>query len=153
MVTPTRLNQVRTGGAQNRTQDNVARIVEPTVSAVQATPIMGAKPPNWIPFTILTANGWAALGGGNAVPAFHKDALGYVHVKGAWLNTSGGGNSAKCAQLPMGYRPAETNDYPVSVSGGNCQALIITPDGFLQPDTAILNNGHMHTSFSFLAAQ
>ena len=65
---------------QSRTQDNVSQVLTPVAKALQNTPIMGAPPPSWILPSLL--NGYASFGLGTAAPAFHRDALGYVHLKG-----------------------------------------------------------------------
>lgn len=136
---------------ETRTQDNVSAALTPIATRLNATPIMGAPPPAWILFDILA--GWTAHAAGTALPAYHKDALGYVHVKGNWHNSSGGASSANMGQLPIGYRPSEENDFAVAISAGNAQSVIVTPDGFIRPDANVANNGHIHTSFSFLAEQ
>lgn len=154
MSAPNQIQKLRGEGQPARVQDNVGQVLNPVAQALSQTPIMGAPPPPWIPFYVLT--GWTAHylhQPGTAVPAFHRDALGYVHVKGVWHNSSGGPSSANMTQFPLGYRPAEENDFPAAVSGGNAQSVIVTPDGFMRPDANVPNNGHIHTSFSFLAEQ
>ena len=133
----------------DRVQDNIGNVLTPVAKAVNDTPIGGASPPPWIPIAV--AAGWQNLGGGNAIPAYHKDALGYVHIKGAILNVSGGPFAGLLFTLPAGYRPAETNDFAMSVSGGPAQAVVITPTGTVTPDTNVANNGHCNVSITFLA--
>lgn len=86
---------------QSRVQDNVQAVLGPVAQALQSTPIMGAAPPSWIAPSPL--NGWANIGGIRSPLGFHKDALGYVHLRGYML---AGTLNAAAFNLPLGYRPA-----------------------------------------------
>lgn len=85
---------------QSRVQDNVQGVLGPVAQALQSTPIMGAAPPAWIQPDLL--NGWTNLGGTAAPAGFHKNALGYVYVRG---QLAAGTLSAVMWSLPRGYRP------------------------------------------------
>lgn len=60
--------------------------------------------------------GWTNFGGGFAVGAYLKDALGFVHLKGVVARTSGTG--MLIATLPAGYRPAESRAWVVHAFNG-----------------------------------
>lgn len=87
---------------QSRVQDNVQGVLGPVAKALQNTPIMGAAAPSWIrPDQLL--NGWSNFGGAQAPVGYHRDALGYVHVRGY---LTAGTLAAVIFTLPLGYRPA-----------------------------------------------
>lgn len=130
-----------------RIQDNISTVLGPTAAALQATPIMGAPPPAWI--RPPTLNGWIATGG-FAEPAFHRDALGYVHVKGAFTNSLGVANAAVIFTLPIGYRPGEVNLFGVVGAGAAPQFVTIALDGSVTP-TSTAAGDNKHLNFTFLA--
>ena len=48
---------------------------------------------------------WGPVGGGTPAPAFFKDTLGFVHLRG---RVTGGANGTNVFTLPVGYRPDAT---------------------------------------------
>jgi hypothetical protein len=57
-------------------------------------------------------NGWVALGGGGSTPAYFKDQLGIVHLRGELKSgTSSNTATGDMFTLPAGYRPAENQQF------------------------------------------
>lgn len=78
----------------------------------------------WISATL--RNGWENYGGSYSTPAFYKDAMGWVHLKGLVQNGSG----STIFVLPAGYRPGSNMFAPISVGGdGRVSRLDIDPSG------------------------
>lgn len=101
----------------SRLQDNIAAFVEPTVTTLGATPIMGAAAPSWIAPSPL--NGWTNNGGGYATLGYHRDALGYVHFRGLVV---AGTLNTEAFTLPLGYRPKLRLTFACYASPGGAQA-------------------------------
>jgi hypothetical protein len=138
----------------SRVQDNIARAVNPVLTAVANTPIMGAAPPPWQVPTL--QNGFTQTGVTFAIPAFHKDALGYVHGKGKAHSTAGAAASTTIYALPAGYRPNRERCFAQESWTGAAHAFAsvhVTPDGRVFPSDAIAANGDIDVEFSFLAEQ
>lgn len=151
MTTPTRFMKLRTDDQHlARVQDNIAAVVNPVATAVQSTPIMGAPPPAWIQYTL--TSGYANVGGGLAVAAFHVDALGYLHSKGSLVCAAGSSAGDTIATLPMGKRPTEKLRLPVPVTAG-AQWVTVAPDGTVATAFNIAAGDGIDLSFSFLVEQ
>jgi hypothetical protein len=77
----------------------------------------------------LTLTNGAAYGSGFASPAYYKDVLGWVHLKGLLKNVSGG---QLITTLPSGYWPAErlVLGCQISASGAETAGRIdVSPNG------------------------
>lgn len=137
-----------------RLQDNVDATLAPLATAVISTPIMGAAPPAWIRPEL--SAGWVMLAVTSAAysqPAFHRDALGYVHSKGFPINNSGGPLTGAIFTFPRGYRPGESTRFIVEGTGLAQNIISVTPNGNVTPQTAVINGGTVSLVFSFLAEQ
>lgn len=150
MTTPARFLQVRTPGNASRVQDNINQTLQPVAEALQQTPIMGAPAPDWVTLLPLQ-NGFAATGGGQASPAYHRDALGYVWVKAAFTSAAGAAANTVVCALPVGYRPAETLHFAVKGTAGTVQFISVAPSGDCAVEVAVAAGGFVDVSFSFLA--
>lgn len=152
MNTPARIAKLRTQSPElSRVQDNVARVVEPTTAALAKTPIMGAPPPSWVNLPFLADFTQTA---GQAVPAFHRDALGYIHSKGSVTTAAGqAAGTAVVGALTKGNRPKEPQRLSVRGNAGAAQAIIVGTDGTLTLDVAVAAGGTVDLAFSFLAEQ
>lgn len=140
----------------SRLQDNIDATLRPVASALLNTPIMGAAAPAWIPAQLL--NNWANAGAPFATCAFHRDALGYVHCKGVLLNTVGvAGTTVASAimQFPVGYRPRESQRFPVRTTASAIQFVLVdmTNAGLAIPLVAVGAGGSCDFAFTFLAEQ
>ena len=137
---------------QSRVQDNVQSVLGPLAKAVQNTPIMGAAPPAWIRPSLL--NGFTA-GAPFPLPAYHRDCLGYVHVKGFVTNFTGApiAGSTDAFVLPPGYRPNEVRSFPSFDGAGASQVVGVTPSGRVRFLLAVANAGGASLELSFLAEQ
>ena len=132
----------------SRVQDSIDTVLRPVASAVNATPIGGAPPPAWVRPVLVAP--WLDFGGEFAVSAYHKDALGYVHLKGVVMNTSGGAVSSVVTVLPPGFRPAATNRFSVGSSAD--QTIVITLAGSVTPNLAVPGGNALDIGpLSFLA--
>ncbi len=69
-------------------------------------------------------NGWTNIGMPWSTMAFAKDAAGFVHLKGAIVNSAGGAGTV--FTLPEGYRPVQALLFPV---GGQQNGYIFTSGG------------------------
>lgn len=136
---------------QSRQADATANTVTPFLTRLAATPIMGAPAPPWIAPTLLTP--WANFGGVYAKAGFHKDALGYVHVKGVLSNASGAGTSNVVFVLPVGYRPKETNRFAVEGNAVSAQFISVDAQGNVRPEVAVAASGSCDITCTFLAEQ
>ncbi len=134
--------------AASRTQDNISAQMQPVATALAATPIMGAPPPNWIAPTLV--GGFANTGGALAIAGFHKDALGYVHMKGALTNAAGTAAATIIFTLPIGYRPAATQRFSVRGFAGAVQAVSITSVGLVSNDLVLAAGDTIDLALSFL---
>jgi hypothetical protein len=151
MVTPTRFPRLRGEGQPSRAQDNIAGTLDPVARALAATPIMGAPAPTWIQPSLL--GDLTNLGGGNATAGYHKNALGYVWMKGVITSAAGLAGGTQLLQLDMGYRPSETILFPVWSDAGAGQAISVDPSGIVFCQAAVGVAGWLTLNVSFLAEQ
>lgn len=149
-MTPTRFSKLRsaTQPELSRAQDAVARTLEPLAGAVGRTPIMGAPPPPWLSPAQMLAD-FAAVAA--RPPRYHKDALGYVHGKGAVSTAAGQAAGTPIFLLPQGYLPGEPVYLPVRYSAGTVMNLTIQTDGTVLPQQLIVAGGSVELTFFFLA--
>ena len=99
--------------------DNTSDANKP-VSTAQQTALdlkANASQPSWTALTLQGA--WVAYGSPFASPAYYKDTVGIVHLKG--LIKSG---SSTIAALPSGYRPSEDLCFIVNGSGAAAEVFI-----------------------------
>jgi hypothetical protein len=152
MTTPTKMVKIRNADAHvSRVQDNVSAVLDPVAQSVGSTPIMGAPPPAWVALSLLAD---FAQTTGQAVSAYHKDALGYVHSKGSVTTAAGqAAGVAVVGPLPLGCRPKEPQRLSVRGNAGAVQAIVIGIDGTLKLDVAVAAGGTVDLGFSFLAEQ
>lgn len=144
--------KLRGADAQSsREQDNVSTQLQPIAVALAKTPIMGAPPPGWIAPSLL--NGFVNLGGAFAVAGLHRDALGYVHTKGMVTNAAGVGAGTTVFIFPSGYRPRETQRFPVEGTGATYQSIQVDGSGLAQVQVAVAAAGNLNVTLSFLAEQ
>lgn len=134
---------------QSRVQDNVQGLLGPIAKALQGTPIMGAPSPAWIRPSLL--NGFADFGGGYAKAAYHRDALGYVHVKGLVAHAVGTGGGTIVFVLPLSYRPSESRYFVLMGTGATFQAVEVSPNGNVATQLVVAAGGNATLEFSFLA--
>lgn len=133
----------------SQVQARVNQVVEPVATAVNATPIGGAAPPAWIRPNFGTS--WADLNSsGSAVLAFHKDALGYVHLKGVIANTSGAPNAGTICTLPLGCRPLELHEWPAR-AGAGFSFFAIDQKGIVSPPGGVAAGDFLVLQAIFLA--
>lgn len=127
--------------ALTRTQDAITQVLHPLATAVQNTPMMGSPAPAWISPDFATA-GWVntvTIGTATPVAAlqFHKDALGYVHIKGVVTNSTGGNLGGNLFILPSGFGPKEWHFVPAFNLTTGSVVLKINPNGaIVMPTTA-----------------
>ena len=133
---------------QARVQDSIGTQLTPVARAVAGTPMLNGTLPQWIAISL--AAGFANLGGSFATAAYHKDALGYVHVKGQIVCAAGCAAFTPIFTLPMGFRPHETLRLP-SEGVGAYQGIDVTTYGPFQNVVAIGAGGGMSLACSFLA--
>ncbi len=139
-----------------QTQDNVSNQLQPIAKALAATPIMGAPAPDWIKpdlqvcevgppsFSWTNTPGFASAG-------YHRDALGYVHVKGSVTNLGAGASSLFILTLPMGYRTLEAQRFVVRGDAASYQSLLLNIDGTVVPEVAVPAAGTVDLVMTFLA--
>lgn len=108
-------------------------------------------PPQWITPTLL--NGWVGYEGGFTRPQYHKDFLGYVHLRGRVKNGTVG-QKVTLFWLPSGYRPANTiltytyQDYTGRYKG----EIVVSPSGEVSIYTDQNSDGKLD-GISYLAEQ
>jgi hypothetical protein len=151
MPAPSRFPKLRTEEHSSRVQDNIDGTLGPIAEALNATPIMGADPPAWIRPNLL--NDFVNVGGGNALVAYHKDALGYVHVKGVVTHVAGVGAGTSLFAFAMGYRPSEELLFAVYGTGATAQFLSVSADSNVYNQVAVAAGGIIGFTLSFLAEQ
>ena len=141
-------------GDLSRAQDNIQSLVAPVVTALQATPIMGAPPPQWIVPTLLNGFGApVAFTPPFEPPAYSKDCLGYVHVKGASNHAAGTIALTTMFLLPVGFRPSRLRQIAISGSAGAAQAVWVYPSGEVKNRILMAAGASIYPEFSFLAEQ
>lgn len=151
MATPT-LAIIRTESAElSRVQDNVARSLNPVLSAVAATPIMGAKPPPWQIAQL--QNGFTAWGSGFAAPAYMLDALGFVHVRGLAKTVAGAISGTVVLVLPVGMRPSASLTWAANSGTGSHVSMLLHVDGSMFIGTNLGAGDGVAVNFDFLAEQ
>lgn len=133
-----------------RTQDGIAGQLQPVAKALAATPIMGAAAPPWQLPDLL--NGFANAGGALAVAGYHRDALGYVHMKGELTHAAGCAAGTQILLLPLAYRPRETMRIAVPVTPG-AQWITITGAGVVSTGFLIAAGEQIGLAVTFLAEQ
>jgi hypothetical protein len=151
MPGPSQFQKLRGEGQNSRVQDNIDATLGPIAKALNATPIMGAPPPAWIRPDL--AAGFADFGAPYAAVAYHRDALGYVHVKGLVTSAAGVGAFSTVFTLPIGYRPIERHRYASEGTAGTFQALQLGTDGAIMNVVAVAAGGYASIEFTFLAEQ
>lgn len=135
----------------SRAQDNIAGQLQPIATALAKTPIMGAPAPSWIAPSLV--QGFANTGGALAVAGFHKDALGYFHGKGNITHAVGTAAGTTVLTLPIGYRPRETQSFPVFGTAATIQFLQVAPNGIVSNHVLIAAGGSFEFAISFLTEQ
>ena len=75
------------------------------------------------------ANSWAAAGGAYLAPAFWRDPLGFVHLRGRLASGTVG---SAAFTLPPGYRPTGTVAFPV-ISNATIGQVEVAADGTVKP--------------------
>jgi hypothetical protein len=135
---------------QSRVQDNLAALVGPVAKALQNTPIMGAAAPAWVPLALASAFTAAT---GYAAPSMHKDALGYVHVRGRATSAAGvAANATLVPAWPQGFRPSAASVRQFPASGGTTyQALAFSVLGVVTVLNAVGVAGVVDLELCFLA--
>lgn len=93
----------------------------PSAAALGGVPASGYARGGIPSFSTLTLTGGAGTLGGEAVPAYDVDGLGYVHLQGSYAAPGG-------FTLPEGARPAATSRFPVRLDGGTT-VLTVAADG------------------------
>lgn len=97
-------------------------------------------------------NGWVIFDTGNVWedPAYVKDNQGFVHLRGIIKDGVFASNTALFG-LPVGYRPAARELFPIAWSGSTSVRLDVQPDGTVSIRD-VTNNGWLSLSrVSFLA--
>lgn len=96
--------------------------------------------PAWIPATL--TNGWLNSGGVQSAPAYFKDEMGFVHIKGAIKN----GAAGNIFTLPTGYRPLEQLGFGVKAFNGTSlvmNEITITSSGNVNISSTGLGNASL----------
>ena len=137
----------------SRVQQAIDSTLRPLAAAVGATPIMGAPAPAWRATDLL--NGWTNLNATNAAfppLGYHKDALGYVHLRGYLV---AGTLNVSCAVLPPMYRPAFRLTFPGYVFNGASTTgdIEVREDGNIVLLVPALTTNVALDSITFLAEQ
>lgn len=135
---------------QSRVQDNIQGVLAPVARALQNTPVMGAPPPAWILVSVLNGFDSPAQAQFDSF-AFHKDCLGYVHIKGSAIHAAGTAAFTTLFILPKGYRTLKTRIFAASASGGAVQQAFLTNAGEVQNRVAMAAGSSIYLEFSFLA--
>jgi hypothetical protein len=85
-----------------------------------------AEPWRSLPF----AGGWTNVGQGHQDPAYHKDQLGIVSLRGIATHPAGAtGAGETVANLPAGYRPARVEIFVTADGGTSAIRVNVNPDG------------------------
>ena len=95
------------------------KLMKHTVTATEMK-IVPARP-------IALKNGWQPYAGYYDTPAYWKDALGTVHLKGAVAQPVPG--SDVVFVLPSGYRPKKSCNWPAVLDSATMGTIEVSPDG------------------------
>ena len=139
--------------SSSRIQQAIDATLRPVAMALAVTPIMGAAAPAWRATDLL--NGWTNLNATNAAfppLGYHKDALGYVHLRGYLV---AGTLNVSCAVLPPMYRPAFRLTFPGYVFNGASTTgdIEVREDGNIVLLVPALTTNVALDSITFLAEQ
>jgi hypothetical protein len=138
----------------SRVQDNIARALNPVLTAVANTPILGAPAPPKVTAQLVAVSGWFVNGIGFGAPSYQRDALGYVHLSGMATNTPGCGANVVAFVLPIGLRPRAMLAFAVEGTSHTFQAIHIDPGGNVYPAIAVAAGGFVpFDGITFLAEQ
>lgn len=151
VVSVVRFQRLRGEGQPTRAQDNVAAVLDPLAEAVGNTPIMGAAPPAWIRPDL--TGGYSQTAAPQPITAFHKDALGYVHVKVGLTHAAGTAAGTTAFTFPAGYRPSETLTFAGSDAVGLLVAMTLTMAGVFANLAVLAAGDQVRLNFTFLAEQ
>lgn len=151
MASPSQFLKLRGPEQPTRAQDNIAGTLEPIAKALNATPIMGAPPPAWIPMSLV--GGFAFTGLGQVMPEYSKDALGYVWVRGAIVNAAGCAVNTVFTTFPIGYRPSYSAHFAIKGNAATAQFVGVDSNGNAYVEVAVAAGGFTDMYFAFLAEQ
>lgn len=144
---------IRAGGMADRQQDTTTALLNQIAPQVLATPLGGAPPPAWILLDPL--NGYAVVATSFAAPpAYHIDALRYVHTRISVFNNTGAPLAATLSlvTLPKGARPKSPIIF-TSTNGTAFVTVTIGIDGSVKPNAAIGVGNDVNLNVTFLAEQ
>lgn len=153
MPPPQRLLKLRQPGQSlsSRTQDATGAVLNPVAEAVGATPIMGAPPPPWIRPDLLAASGFTDVGAPFALTAYHRDCLGYVHVKFTLVTAAGAGGGTTVFLFDKSCRQSEALFFIAGDGNGNFREVSVDPTGAFVVIPATAGGDVLAGSFTFLA--
>jgi len=130
VVTSSRLNTLRgVDPTQTRAHDQAANLLNPIASALGKTPILGAPPPPWVRLTPGTGLSGVVTSTEDLSPAYHVDALGYVHLSGGVTSAVGVGALTVAFTLPPEARPTKTRPLVGFGNGGAPAGYTVGPTG------------------------
>lgn len=130
----------------NRVQDQLVEVLNPLIRRFQRT-----VSNTWTAPTLL--NSWVNAGSGRPNAGYLLDAIGYVHVQG---RVKSGASGTTAFQLPPGFRPFDSLEFPVVASNAAATAidiayLLIDSSGNVQPNdntnTAVTTFCDLHVCF------
>lgn len=149
MPAPSRFPVIRgADGQQSRLQDSIQQTLEPVVTALRNTPIMGAAPPALIRPTLL--NGFSNPTADFEFVGYRINCLREVRVQGRASHVAGTGVQTVVFVLPAGYRPRATRSFAVS-GGATFNAALVFANGEVQNRLAIAAGGSIYLEFTFQA--
>jgi hypothetical protein len=124
--------------------DAKAPTASPTFTGTVTLPATTTIASAWTAFT--PGNSWVHFGSPYTTPAYHKDANGFVTMKG--VIKSGTPNTA-ITTLPVGFRPTQTH-YFISVAGAGFCALLVDANGVVQVGSYISSGTNAYVSLDVL---
>ena len=153
MATPNQFLKLRDSSkpTEARTQDNIAATVTPIATRLNATPIMGAPAPAWIRPDLV--GGYSQTAAPQPVVAYHKDALGYVHVKVGMTHAAGCAAGTTAFLFGAGYRPSETLTLTGVDAVGLLVAMTLTAAGVFANLAVLAAGDQIRLYDTFLAEQ